>query len=137
MDYLCHKVNGMIIFPKYDIPKKSEVIEGLGTMEHSYASTIISRMYDYYFKGATCFSEEYKNYYSNEFGSLEQYIEEHYNINHNDSVLYASRDYCMKKCSTYAIDKTIETILEDVDFRRVFSEAVGGIYDEDPDGLYY
>ena len=55
-------------------------------------------------------------------GSLGTYITE----------LYGNSAYAMAKAAMEWID-----ICVDEDFKNVFSEAVGGLHDEDPDGIYY
>jgi len=137
MNSICHKVNGVIYFPKKKIPNKIDVINTLGVKERSYMGIVISRMYDYYFDGATDFREVYRKYYSKEFETLEEFIEEHYNITPDDARKYAAEGYCMKECSRRAIERNVETLNEDEKFKQLFSEAVGGINDEDPDGFYY
>lgn len=43
----------------------------------------------------------------------------------------------MKECSIRSIERNVETLNYDDEIKRMFSDAVGGIEDEDPDGLYY
>lgn len=134
---LCYKSHGYIFFPIDEIPQKRIVMKTLGVRKKTFAGDMISRMYDYYFDGAVDFAKEYKKYYSKEFNSLEDYIEEHYNIDRERAEVYARGHYAMKECSRRSIERNVETLNDDKEFKRLFAEAVGGIDDEDPDGVYY
>lgn len=134
---LCYKSHGNIFFPIDEIPTKREVMRRLGVKNKTFAGDMISRMYDYYFDGAVDFAKEYKKYYSKEFDRLEDYIEEHYNIDRKSAEIYAMKHYAMKQCSKRSIEWNIETLNYDSEFKMLFAEAVGGIVDEDPDGVYY
>lgn len=134
---LCYKSNGIIFFPIDKIPRKKAVMKTLGVREKTFAGDMISRMYDYYFKGAVEYKKEYRKYYSKEFDSLEDYIEEHYNIDRERARIYARDHYAMKECSRRSIERNVVTLNYDEGFKKLFAEAVGGIEDEDPDGFYY
>lgn len=134
---LCHKSFGIIYFPIEKIPKKAEVIKSLGVRENTFAGNVIGRLYDYYFDGAIVFEKEYMLYYAKEYDTLAQFIEEHYNIEPEKAEKYAKGHYAMKECSSRSIERNIENLDYDEDIKRMFSEAVGGIMDEDPDGIYY
>ena len=136
-DMLCYKSHGTIYFPTHKIPKKHIVLKRLGVKRNSFAGGMISRMYDYYFDGATDFSSEYRKYYSKEYDSLQKFIEDHYNIDYAKALQYAQEHYSMKNCNYHSIERNIEILNYDSEFRAMFSEAVGGIKDEDPDGIYY
>ena len=43
----------------------------------------------------------------------------------------------MKECSSRSVERNIETLDYDEEIKKIFSDAVGGIDDEDPDGFYY
>jgi hypothetical protein len=94
-------------------------------------------MYDYYFAGAIDFQKEYRKYYRKEFSSLAEFIEEHYNIEKGMACELTKGSYAKKDCSAMSIERNIETLNYDHEFKKLFSEAVGGIIDEDPDGIYY
>jgi len=136
-DELCYKSRGTIYFPTRKIPQKHTVLKRLGVKRRSFAGGMISRMYDYYFSGAVDFYSEYRRYYSKEYNSLPEFIEEHYNIDHAHALQYAKEHYSMKNCSYHSIERNIETLNYDSEFKTMFSDAVGGILDEDPDGIYY
>lgn len=132
-----YKIRGKVYFRKQDIPKKSKVMKQLGAKKGSFAGNIVSRMYDYYYKDAVNFRKEYRKYYKKEFESVEKFIEERYNIGYENAVSLASGNYSIKECSSKSIERNIETLNYDENFRKIFSEAVGGLHDEDPDGIYY
>ncbi len=134
---LSYKSGGRIFFPVDQIPKKNRVLKTLGVKKHTFAGNIIERVYDYYFAGAVDFNKDYRRYYRHEFSSLQQYIEERYNIAPELAKKYAGGHYCMNECSRRTIERNIETLNYDEQFKRKFSEAVGGIEDEDSDGIYY
>ncbi len=134
---LCYKSRGFIFFPIDKIPRKRIVMKTLGVRKKTFAGDMISRMYDYYFDGAVDFKKEYKRFYSKEFDSLEDFIEEHYNIEREKAKIYASGHYAMKNCDRRSLDRNVETLNYDEDFKMLFAEAIGGIEDEDPDGFYY
>lgn len=134
---LCYKSRGIIYFPARKIPKKHAVLKHLGVRRRSFAGGMISRMYDYYFSGAVDFYSEYKKYYSKEYISLSEFIEDHYHIDHTHALQYAKERYSMKDCNCHSIERNIETLNYDSEFKEMFSDAVGGIRDEDPDGIYY
>lgn len=134
---LCYKSEGRIFFPVDLLPKKGKVLKTLGVRKNTFAGNMVSRMYDYYFSGAVDFYKEYRKYYSREFPSLKEYIEERYNIDPSLAKKYSTGHYCMNECSRRSIERNVETLNYDEDFKHKFSEAVGGIEDEDPDGIYY
>ena len=136
-EFLCYKSEGRIFFPAGRLPKKGKVLRMLGVKKKTFAGNMVSRMYDYYFSGFVDFCKEYRKYYNHEFPSLEEYIEERYNIDPGLAKKYAKGRYCMNECSRRSIDRNIETLNYDEEFKRKFSEAVGGIEDEDSDGIYY
>lgn len=136
-DSLCYKSHGIIYFQKRKIPSKRTVLKRLGVRPGTFAGGTISRLYDYYFDGATDFVSEFKKYYSKEFDSAVQFIEERYNIEHEKAFKFAAGHYSMKECSIRSIERNVETLNYDDEIKRMFSDAVGGIEDEDPDGLYY
>ena len=136
-DSFCYKFQGTLYFQKRKIPKKRTVLKRLGVKPGTFAGGTISRLYDYYFNGAVDFVSEYNGYYSREFDSAAQFIEEKYNIEHEKAIRYAAGHYSMKECSIRAIERNIETLIYDEEIKSMFSEAVGGIEDEDPNGLYY
>lgn len=133
----CYKIDGRIYFRKKDIPSKSKVMKILGVRKKSFAGNMISRVYDYYFQGAISFREEYRKYYRKEFSSIESFIEEHFNLEHHEAKKLAELDYSMKECSRRSIERNIETLNYDRSFKMAFSKAVGGLEDEDQDGVYY
>ena len=133
----CYKVNGRIYFRQKDIPPKEKVMKTLGVKKNKYAGNMISRMYDYYFQGAINFRREYRKYYRKEFCSLEKFIEEHFNIEWDDAKKLAEGNYSMKECSRRSIERNIETLNYDEYIKNAFSKAVGGLEDEDQDGIYY
>jgi len=132
----CYKRYGRIYFRKKDIPRKRQVLKKMGAKKDTFAGNMISRVYDYYFKGAVNFRKEYLKYYHKEFSSIEMFIEEHFNIECNDAAKLAKNDYSMKECSLN-IERNVETLNYDESFERAFSDVVGGLEDEDQDGVYY
>ena len=133
----CYKINGRIYFRQKDIPSKRRVMKTLGVKKNKFAGNMISRVYDYYFQGAINFRKEYRKYYRKEFCSVEKFIEEHFNIEHEDAIKLAAGNYSMKECSRRSIERNIETLNYDESFKNAFSKAVGGLEDEDQDGFYY
>ena len=134
---LCYKSEGRIFFPVGLLPKKGKVLKTLGVRKNTFAGNMVSRMYDYYFSGAVDFCKEYRKYYNREFPSLEEYIEERYNIDPDLAKKYAAGHYRMNECSRRSIERNVEILNYDEDFKHKFSGAVGGIEDEDSDGIYY
>ena len=67
----------------------------------------------------------------------EKFIEEHFNIEHEDAIKLATGNYSMKECSRRSMERNIETLNYDESFKNAFSKAVGGLEDEDQDGFYY
>lgn len=133
----CYKKDGKVYFRIKNIPRKSQLMKKLGVKKNTFAGNMISRVYDYYFDGALNFRKEYRRYYRKEFGSVEEFIEEHFNIVHNEAIKLAMDDYSMKNCSSRSIERNIETLNYDESFKKAFSEAVGGLDDEDSDRIYY
>ena len=133
----CYKINGRIYFRQKDIPHKRRVMKTMGVKRNTFAGNMISRVYDYYFQGAINFRKEYRRYYRNEFSSVDKFIQEHYNIECDDAQKLAEGNYSMKECSRRSIERNIETLNYDESFKNAFSEAVGGLEDEDQDGVYY
>ena len=81
--------------------------------------------------------KEYRKYYRKEFCSVEKFIEEHFNIELDDAKKLAEGNYSMKECSRCSVERNIETLNYDESFKKAFSKAVGGLEDEDQDGIYY
>ena len=133
----CYKINGRIYFRQKDIPCKRRVMKTLGVKKNTFAGNMISRVYDYYFQGAINFRREYRKYYRKEFISVEKFIEEHFNIECDDAKKLAESNYAMKEGARRSIERNIETRNYDESFKKAFSKAVGGLEDEDQDGVYY
>lgn len=136
MDAIGVKSEGVLYFDADRVPSKLMVLRRIGARRNTFAGNMISRLYDYYFTGAINFRKEYK-YYKKEFNSLADFIEEHYNIVRSDAEIFSQGNYSMKECSINTIERNIETLNYDEDFKQKFSDAVGGLVDEDPDGIYY
>lgn len=134
---ICYKKNGIVYFQKKLIPRKITVLKRLGVKKNTFAGNMVSRVYDYYFKGGLNFRKEYKKYYRKEYPSLCQFIEEHFNVPHEKAVVLAAGDYSIKECSRRSIERNTETLNYDEQFKEAFSSAIGGFDDEDPDGIYY
>ena len=94
-----YKYEGRIYFDKRKLPGKGTVLRRIGVRKGSFAGGMVSRMYDYYFSGATVFRKEYKKYYSKEFDTLADFIEQKYDIERSDARKYAEGNYAMKNCS--------------------------------------
>ncbi len=133
----CYKINGKIYFRQKDIPHKRWIMKKMGVKKNTFAGNMISRVYDYYFQGAINFRKEYKKYYRKEFSSVDKFIQEHFNIECGDAKKLAEGNYSMKECSRRSIERNIETLNYDESFKDAFSKAVGGLEDEDQDGIYY
>ena len=133
----CYKKDGKIYMRRKDVPRKSQVMKKLGVKKNTFAGNMISRVYDYYFGGALNFRKEYQRYYRKEFSSVVEFIEEHFNIESEEAIKLAADDYSMKNCSSRSIERNIETLNYDESFKKAFSEVVGGLVDEDQDGVYY
>lgn len=133
----CYKKDGRVYIQKKKIPRKAKVMKKLGVKKNTFAGNMISRVYDYYFAGALNFRKEYRKYYRKEFSSVEEFIEEHFNMEYENAVGLAAGNYSIKECSSRSIERNIETLNYDKSFKEAFSEAIGGLEDEDPDGIYY
>jgi len=127
----CYVKDGKIFLRRKDIPRKSQVMKKLGVKKNTFAGNMISRVYDYYFDGVLNLRKEYRTYYRKEFSSVEEFIEEHFNIEHNEAIKLAADDYSIKGYSYRSIESNIETLNFDESFKKAFSEAVGGLADED------
>lgn len=136
-EVLCYKRRGQVFFQQKRIPRRSTVLRRLGVKKNTFAGNMIARVYDYYFQGSVNFRKEYRKYYRKEFPSLEVFIVERFNIEHDEAVKLAAGNYSMKECSCWSIERNIETLNYDEAFKRAFSDAIGGLDDEDPDGIYY
>lgn len=133
----CYKKDGQVYFRIKTIPRKSKLMKKLGVKKNTFGGNMISRVYDYYFAGALNFKKEYGRYYRKEFGTVEKFIEEHFNIDHNEAIKLAEDDFSIKQCNYQSIERNLETLNYDESFKKAFSEAVGGLEDEDSDGIYY
>lgn len=134
---MCRIVDGMIYFPKKQIPKKKKVMNSLGVKKNTFAGNMVSRLYDYYFKGAVNFKSHYKKYYRKEYNSIEDYLENHFNVEKNEALIYAKGNYSRKECSVRSVERNIATLNDDHRFKEKFSNAVGGITYEDSEWICY
>jgi hypothetical protein len=137
IDPLFFKTNGNIYFKEDMLPTKAEVLRRLGTKKNTFAGNAISRVYDYFFKGAINFKREYRRYYRKEFSSVVKFIEEHFNIDHDKTLILSKGNYSMKDYSYCSLDRNIETLNDDEGLKESFFKAVGGLKYEDQDGVYY
>lgn len=131
------KKEGNLYFDNSRLPCKWTVMHRMGVKSKSFAGNMVSRMYEYYFTGAVNFKKEFCKYYKKEYKSIIEYMEQHYNISHEDAEIMAIGSYSMKRCAQDSIERNIEILNYDSTFKNAFSEAVGGIIDEDQDGVYY
>jgi Predicted ferric reductase len=123
----CYEKAGRVFFREKFIPRKSQVMKKLGVKKNTYAGNLISRVYDYYFNGALNFRNEYRKYYRKEFRSVEKFIEEHFNIEHNEAKRLAADDYSMKDSLYRSVERNIETLNYDQYLKNAISEAIGGL----------
>lgn len=135
--WVAYKDHGIIYFQKKNIPRKFFVMKKMGVKKNTFAGNLVSRMYDYYFKDGLNFQKEYRKYYHKEFDTICAFIEEHFNMEHDLAMKLANGNYSIKYCSSQSIERNVETLNYDENFRRAFSNAIGGLQDEDPDGIYY
>ena len=135
--WVAYKNHGIMYFQKKNIPRKYLVMKKMGVRKNTLAGNLVSRMYDYYFKDELNFRKEYQKYYVKEFDSVDVFIEEHFNMEHDIAMKLAIGNYSIKYCSSQSIERNVETLNYDENFRRAFSNAIGGLKDEDPDGIYY
>lgn len=133
----CYKKDGIVYFRNKDIPRKSKFIDMLGVKKGTFAGNMVSRVYDYYFRGALNIKREYQKFYKREFESPQQFIEEHFNIDDNEAKKLAADNYFMKECYHRAFDGIMETMNYDKSIKEAISDAMGGLEDEDHDGVYY
>ncbi len=133
----CFKTEGILYFESSKIPDKRSVLLSMGVRPDTFAGNMVKRAYSYCFEDAINFRKEYKKYYRKEFKSLKNFIEERYNFNEDMAEFLSEGDYSMKDCSVMSIERNTETLFEDKDFKDSFAKAVGGLRDEDPNGLYY
>lgn len=133
----CYIKEGKIFFIASRIPSKKAVLRKLGVKKHTFAGNMVSRVYDYYFDGAVNFRKEYKKYYRKEFGAVVTYIEERYNVEPSEAEILYKKNFSVKDFLHQSIERNIETLNYDVDFKNAFSDCVGGIEYEDQDGIYY
>lgn len=136
-NYVGIKKEGILYFDNSKLPCKWIVMHRMGVKSKSFAGNMVSRLYDYYFAGAVDFYKEYCNFYSKEYESIMEYMEQHYNISHKDAEIMAIGSYSMKRCTRDSIERNIETLNDDAAFKEAFSVAVGGLIDEDQDRIYY
>lgn len=135
--YAAYKHEGRVFFDRKRVHRKRSVIRRLGVKKNSFAGNMVSRLYDYYFRGAVVFRKEYRKYYKKEFETMVEFLEQRYDLEHGEAEKYAKGDYAMTNCSRMSIERNIETLNYDEDLKKKFSDAVGGLIDEDPDGFYY
>ncbi len=134
---IAYKKHGIIYFPARKIPKKNIVLKRMGVRKNTFAGDAMSRLYDYYFKDAVNLQDEYKQYYIKEFATVIIFMEEHLNMEHDLAVRLAKGNYSMKHCTSESIERNIETLNYDAELKQMFSNAIGGIEDEDSDWIYY
>lgn len=109
----------------------------MGVKRRTFAGNMVARLYDFYFGKAIDFNKEYRKYYKKEYSTLVDYMEQHYNVSHEDAVFMAQGSFSMKNCFCDSVERNIETVCYDKNLMNAFSEAVGGLVDEDSDGVYY
>lgn len=131
------KKKGTLYFNHSKLPSKRTVMHRMGVKSKSFAGNMVARMYDYYFADAVNFNIEFRKYYKKEYDSITEYMEQHYNILHEDVESMAAGSYSMKRCTQDSIERNVETLNYDDAFKNAFSIAVGGLIDEDQDGIYY
>ena len=137
MNNIAYKIKGILYFDSKALPGKKVVLKRMGVRCNTFAGNIISRLYDFYFKGALNFNKDYHKYYKREYRTIVDYMEQHHNISHENAVLMSKGSFSMKNCSLDSIELSFMFINEDENIVNAFSEAVGGIIDEDSDGFYY
>lgn len=136
-DYIGTKKEGILYFDNSRLPCKWTVMHRMKVRSKSFAGNMVARMYDYYFSGAVNFNKEFHKYYNKEYESITEYMEQHYNISHEDAQIMAAGSYSMKNCTQQSIERNIETLNYDSALKNAFYKAVGGINDEDQDRIYY
>ena len=125
-----------VFFKKKRIPSKRSVMKKMGVKRKSYAGSLISRVYDHYFKDAVDFSRIYRSYYKHEFNNKSTFIQERYNIEPEISNRIVKENLCMKEMGIH-VEGTLGTLLEDPEIERLFLDAIGGVKDENTSWLYH
>lgn len=135
-EHSCYISNGRMIFRKARVPRKSYVIKAMGTKRNTFAGNLISRLYSYYFDDAVNFKKEYRLFYRKEFSSITEFIEEHYNFEHDEAALLAAEDYSLKMIYS-SVERNIETLHFDNDLMDAFWKVIGGMKDENQSRICY
>lgn len=132
----CISANGCIFFPTHWMPKKGTVMRRLGVKRQSYAGSMISRTYDYFFHNGKDIHQEYKKYYKKEFDSEQSFVEERYDVDEALAKRVTQRRYRIKEYRK-SVDRLVENLNYDRGYDESFSSAVGGIEYETEDRIYY
>ena len=64
-------------------------------------------------------------------------MEQHHNISHDNALFMSKGSFSMKNCVRDSVERNIENINYDKELKNAFSNAIGGLIDEDTDGIYY
>lgn len=116
--------NNKIFFNAQKIKSKQQLLNTLLIVPDSVIGIVVSRIYDWYFKGAINLRCEYKKYYKQEFENFKEFLCKHYLIHKRDINIIVSENYWMKNLEIN-IDYNLRTFLEDEDeFNQIFWEKI-------------
>ena len=134
---ICYKKYGYIFFEKHKIISKNKLLRKLGAKKNTFAGNMVCRLYNIYFAGSTNLKKEYRKYYKNEFDTITQFIESHYNIDHQDAEYLSKKDYSIKDYSWKTnLEISLDPLMYDEYFNQMFFKAIGEIKDEDTNWIY-
>lgn len=92
--------------------------------KNSYAGRIVVKMYNRYCKYAINLENDYKKYYSKEFGTYDEYLSIRYNLSDNE-VNYFKKHKSFYVNLNYGQEVDIIYLFEEESFKKVFDKCFG------------
>ena len=100
-----------------------------GVKRKSYAASVVERIYDYYFRGATNLHLEYFLYYRKEFANFRTFLEQKYNLFPEEATCKKSLLLCHKSLA-FEADGHITDLLEDEAIKVALQKYMGEYIDD-------
>lgn len=123
-------INNFVFFKKSFYTNSFMVYRYFGVKKKSYMGDLVTKMYDFYCRGAKNLYREYKRYYKKEFSSYEEFLLKKYNLFHHEvDDLSSPLLYC--KDIGELKDYSIEQLCEDEEIQQTLYDFLGGRKNED------
>lgn len=123
-------INNYVFFKKSFYTNGIMVYRHFGVKKKSYMGNLVTKIYDFYCRGAKNLYMEYRKYYKEEFSAYKEFLSKKYNL-FDDEIEELSSPFLYCKNIGELKDYSIEQLCEDEQILQALLEFLGGQKNED------